>query len=531
MRNQYFQMVFRDNQAFLHVYPPLDGGMMLKPSEGVDYLSLRNYQVANIVELNKALSDTQAEQEVCLGAWDGAQVREMMDVNVSLDKMKVTCRFYPPSPGGNEMDAREITDTLKLHKVKYGLDEQAVFAYLKDRQYCTDYVLASGLMPVHGRDAKIEYFFETAKKLTPKHNEDGSVDYKDLNTISHVSVGDLLARLIPEDLGSSGMNVFGEEIKPRTVKTAKLDYGKNITLSEDGTEIYSDVTGHVNLVNNKVFVSDVFEVPADVDNSVGNIQYEGSVLIHGNVKTGFSVEATGDVIVEGIVEGCEIHAGAQLIVKQGVHGMFKANLSAGTNMLVKFVENANIKVGGYLEAEQLLNSDVSAGDGIRVHGRKGLINGGVLRAANYIEADTIGTEMGTATGLEVGVDPTRKERYISLAKNIDERTKDINDLKVILANYSAILRRGEKLPQDKMIFVQKQAVLLKSKQEELAPLKEEMMAIHSEMMSSNRAYVTVSRSVYPGVTVAISDLSLMIHEITNACKFKKADGTICRVPV
>ena len=81
-----------------------------------------------------------------------------------------------------------------------------------------------------------------------------------LNTISHVHKGDLLARLIKEDKGDPGKNIYGEEILPRTVKTEKLSYGKNISINEDGTEIYSEVTGHVNKFDDKVFVSDVFAV-------------------------------------------------------------------------------------------------------------------------------------------------------------------------------------------------------------------------------------------------------------------------------
>ena len=95
---------------------------------------------------------------------------------------------------------------------------------------------------MHGRDAKIEYFFNTNKNLQPKRNEDGSVDYKELNTISHVHAGDLLARLIKEDPGKPGMSVYGDEIKPRTVRSLRLEYGNNITINEERTEIYSEVT-------------------------------------------------------------------------------------------------------------------------------------------------------------------------------------------------------------------------------------------------------------------------------------------------
>ena len=330
MNNQYFQLVFRDGQAFLHIFPPREGGKPLSIKEVTAYLDLEKFHNYDVKNLNSALADLENESEVFLGVSELLQIREIMDVNISLDKMKATCRFYPPSAGGKLMSAQDIVDDLGFRKVKFGLDQEKIAEFVGNRKYCTDYVLAAGQQPVHGKDAKIEYFFNTNKSLQPKRNEDGSVDYKELNTVSHVKKGDLLARLIPEDPGKAGRNIYGEEIHPRNVKSAKLDFGKNITINEEKTEIFSDVTGHANLINGKVFVSDVLEVPADVDNSIGNINYEGSVLIHGNVKSGFSVKASGDIIVEGLVEGAELESDAQIIIKHGVNGMYKGRLVAKT---------------------------------------------------------------------------------------------------------------------------------------------------------------------------------------------------------
>ena len=274
----------------------------------------------------------------------------MMTIDVSLDKMKAVCRFYPPSAGGRELDKDTIIDDLGFKRVKFGIDEDEIDKFLKERQYCTDYVLAKGQPPRHGKDAKIEYYFNVNKNLQPKRNEDGSVDYKELNTISHVHKGDLLARLIKEDKGDPGKNIYGEEILPRTVKSEKLSYGKNISINEDGTEIYSEVTGHVNKFDDKVFVSDVFAVPADVDNSIGNIEYQGSVTVAGNVK-GIFCQSNRDVIIEGIVENAYIEAGGQIIVKHGIHGMHKGVLKAKSNVIAKYIENATVIAGGYVEAK------------------------------------------------------------------------------------------------------------------------------------------------------------------------------------
>lgn len=529
MKNQFFQLVFIGEEAFIHFFPAEDGGRVLTAKEVTEYLDARKFTGYDLKELNKCIQ-AQEESETSVGAWDGIEVAEAMDYSISLDKMKVTCRFYPPSINGRKMDKNEIIGDLVFHKIKFGIMEDVVEEFVNNRQYCTDYVIAIGKQPRHGTDAKIEYFFNTNRSLQPKRNEDGSVDYKELNTISHVHEGDLLARLIPEDPGESGQNVLGEEIKPRTVRTAKLEYGKNIAINEDKTEITSEVTGHAALTQGKVFVSNVYEVGADVDNSIGNIVYDGSVSVKGNVKAGFSIKAEGDVVIEGVVENAYIEAGGQIIVKSGIHGMHKGIMKAGTNVIAKFIENAKVTAGGYVEAEIILNSDVAANGAVRAHGKKGLINGGTVRAGSTIEAENLGTEMGTFTVLEVGVDPDKKMRYVELQKLIAQSTKELDDMKVILDNYSKILKSGNHLPADKMKYVQNLAYSYKVKAAEIEPLREEMRAIHLEMMQANQSYVQVNNKAHPGVNIAISDMTYNVKTIISYSKFKREDGEIKVIP-
>ena len=44
MSNQYFQIVFHEKDAYLHVYPPTEGGACLKAAEVTQYLDFRNYK-------------------------------------------------------------------------------------------------------------------------------------------------------------------------------------------------------------------------------------------------------------------------------------------------------------------------------------------------------------------------------------------------------------------------------------------------------------------------------------------------------
>ncbi len=523
--NAYFQLDVRKNGTFIKIFPPRENGEMLKAREVSRYLECRGYKEFDLNELNRRLVLMEAS-ELRVGQSDGIEINEKMDIDVSADKMTVTCRFYPPSAGGHKMDAQEIVKDLQFAGVRVGIVKEEIVRFIKNRLYCTNYIMAKGKMPVQGKDASIAYFFNTDVTLKPKRNEDGTVDYHELGNISHVQAGELLARLTKEDPGKPGADVYGQEVKPHTVKSMKLLYANNITLSEDGTELYSDVTGHASLVNGKVFVSNIYEVPADVDNSVGNISYDGNVHIKGNVKGGFLVYAKGDIIVDGVVEDATLRAGGQIIVKRGIHGMSKGSLTAYGNIVCKFIENATVESGGYIETDTILHSRVSAGTEIHVGGKKGLITGGTVRAGGLIEAMTIGSALGSSTNIEVGTDPAQKERYIQVQELLEKAKKEIGQIRPILKSYSKKMTAGEKLSADNLRYVQQLAAKLQEKQKEYDSLQQELERLYLVVSQSGDSRVKVRRSLYPGVVVSISDVSLSVKDERSFCQLLKRRGEV-----
>lgn len=523
--NSFFQLDIRNEGVFLKVIPPKEQGATLTVPEVINYLNNRKWNNYDLKELNRALYLPQ-ESEIRVGEGTDVAENESMVMRISPDNMKVICRFYPPSQNGAKMDAQEIVKDLQFRGIRFGIRQEEIIRFLQEHLYCTDYVIAEGTLPVQGKDADICYYFNTDVNLKPKKNEDGTVDYHELGTISHVKEGDLLARLKKEDQGKAGKDVFGQEIKPKPVKGMRLIYANNITLSEDETEIYSNVTGHASLVDGKVFVSDLFEVPADVDNSVGNINYQGNVHVHGNVKGGFQIYAKGDIVVDGVVEDAVLQAEGQIIVKRGIHGMTRGILRADGNVICKFIENATVIAGGYVETESVILSQVSAASEVHVDGRKGFITGGVVRAGGLVEALTIGSEMGAVTRIEVGVDPEKKERFIELQKLIRENSQDIAQIKPILIACKEKLARGERFNKDKQHYIQQLAVTLQAKQNEIGDEQKEFMQLQTEMMQDSNARVKVKNTIYAGVTVSISDLSITLHEKRSFCQLLKEQGEI-----
>lgn len=529
-KNAYFQLSVRPEGTFLKIHPASDMGAPLDINEVVDYLNRHDCKNFDIKDLNRTLVMGQ-ESEILVGQIYPLNVNEEMKMHVSADSMLVTCRFYPASEGGTPMSAQEILNDLNAKGIRAGIRQDEILKFINNRLFSTNYLLVTGKPPKHGHDAKIEYFFNTDLSLKPKRNEDGTVDYRELDIIHKVEKGALLAKLHQADEGEMGVDVFGKEVKPRTVHKMKLEHGKNISLSEDQTEMYSDVTGHVSLVDGKVFVSDVFTVPADVDNSIGNIHYPGNVHINGNVKGGFSVIAEGDVEIDGIVEDASVQAGGRIVVKRGIHGMTRGVLKAKGDIICRFVENATIVSGGSVEAESILHSQISASDTVKVNGKKGFITGGVIRAGNMIEAQTIGSVVGAATRVEVGVPPEQKERFAELQQWIVQNTKTMAQIRPILLAFGERMARGEKIPADKAQYVEQLTQTMRAKEEEMLVAQKEYAQLHNMMLHNDNARVRVSRTICSGVTVCISDISMTMKDDRSYCQLVVDAGEISIIPL
>lgn len=524
--NAYFKLQMQPDGIYIVVFAAKEGGVPLNINEVVAYLDKYKYNAYDLKQLNQAVMGVTDGVRIRVADNKGDSVDEEMYIETSLDKMFLNVRFYPPSNNGRPITMDEIMMILERMGVKAEINKKVLQDYLNDREYCKTFMIAQGKPPVRGKDATIEYLFNTDHNLKPKRNEDGSVDYKSLDMIGHVSKGDCLAILHKEDPGKPGMDVYGAPIKPNTVKRLHLSYGNNISVSEDGTQIFSDVTGHANLVNGKVFVSDVYEVPADVDNSTGNITYDGNVHVKGNVKSGFEINAKGDIIVEGVVEAATLISGGQIVVKRGIHGMAKGVLKAEGNVVTKFIENAEVVAGGYVETEIIMHSQVSANTNVVVNGKKGFVTGGVIRAGDLVEAQTIGSDMGALTEIEVGMPPAKKERMLQLAKSISKHEGELEQIKPVLASYTAKLSKGGKLPPDRLAYVKNLADNFKKTQETIAAEQKEMELLKQEMIKGNKAKVKVHKDVFPGVTVSISDLKKTMQSQRSFCQFIRNNGTI-----
>ncbi len=522
--NGYFQLLFNDSGTNIIIYPPTEGDKSVDLSELMNYLSARSIQY-DMAHLNRSISHITEKTTVLLSDVQGKSEQEAFVLNISEDRMKAVARFYPPAVGSAAMTASDIIADLSNRKIVAGINQVVISAFLANRKYCTDYCLAQGSTPVNGTDARIEYYFSTDLSVRPTLLEDGSVDFFHLHTMNQCTKGQLIAKLFRENPGEFGETIFGEKIKPRDVKKLSLKYGRNITINEEKTELLSDVNGHVSLLEGKVFVSDIYEI-ANVDNATGDIEYEGCIQVNGNVCSNFSIKAKGNISINGVVEGAYIEAGGNITIARGMNGMNKGILKAGGNVIAKFIENATVFAGGFVETESILHSKVQAKTEVNVVSKKGFITGGYVSATQAVHAKNLGSPMGGDTVIEIGVDPAIREKYMQLQNSIRECKKTLELIRPVIVATAKKLQQGVKVTPEQGLYFKQLALTSKQKQEQLQADEVALEEMEGLVRGDERAQVTVTGEVYTGTKIVISDVSIIVKDTMKYCRFIRSHGEV-----
>jgi len=203
--------------------------------------------------------------------------------------------------------------------------------------------------------------------------------------------------------------------------------------------------------------------------------------------------------------------------------MGKGILKSGGNIVAKFLENTKVQSGGYVMADAIIHSDVSAKGDVIVNSRKGYVNGGTIRSETLIRVKNAGSEMGTKTNMEVGVDPTLLVRYKTLQNKIEETVQRMEVSSKSIELYKRKLQNGEKLQPDKLSQFKVLAMEYKQDSDNIVSMQEEFAHIQEEIEKQDGGVIEVGNIVYPGVKVVVVDATLYIRNEIKSVKFVR-DG-------
>ena len=155
----------------------------------------------------------------------------VMAVDISKDEMQATITVSPPSQGGSEISAENIKNALKTQGVVAGIEDDKIISFIDNPIYNMPYEVAAAILPVNGTDAYIDYKFETDKtKLRLKETANGQVDFKELNLIQNVVVGQPLAVKVLPQRGKGGKTILGRYLEAKNGNDIPIPLGQNTKL-------------------------------------------------------------------------------------------------------------------------------------------------------------------------------------------------------------------------------------------------------------------------------------------------------------
>lgn len=228
-----------------------------------------------------------------------------------------------------ELTEEDINFELLKNNIIFGVDKNAIKDIVKNKKKGR-YLIAKGLPPSPPRDAYIEYLFNNKQDLLSRYNSEEKINFKELNQIPSVEVGEVLAVKHPAKLGDKGIDVRGNFIEPELPKDVTIKVKDGVKVTEDGTKAIAMISGRPVLEGHKVkylSVVPVYVHNGNVDLSSGNIRFDGDVIITGNITEGMSVVSKGNVVVYGDAVGSVIHARGCVKVKK----VISSKIFAGEN--------------------------------------------------------------------------------------------------------------------------------------------------------------------------------------------------------
>lgn len=414
-----------------------------------------------------------------------------------------------------------LQDALGQYGIIYGVDEARLKALADDPVWGQPVQIAQGTPPVDGEDGFVEYYIRRDSEYRPDFGDQDKIDYMNLEYFQMATAEQVLCKVHRETPGVEGTNVYGKPVRAVDGRPPAQPKGENTYYDESGVFLKAKRDGLIRFVRDIIDINEVLNIPGNVDFGTGNIRFSGDVTIGGDVSPGFTVEATGNIRIRGMVEGAVLRSGGDIYIGRGINGSGNEPIFAGGNLQSGYVENASVDVEGDIASDYIINSDIVCRGNINLSGRRELLIGGTTEVHGNLTAKYIGSERETPTKVTViGTRIRDDEQIEALEKEIREYSNRAASLKKILDTF----RRAGATDNPKIKLAQEQLHLL---QNHLTAVYSRLKELEKSGKAIYQGAIFCKSKKFRGAKIYFDDV--LFHHGNNEfdrCKIFWADGEI-----
>lgn len=369
-------------------------------------------------------------------------------------------------------------------------------------------IVARATPPQHGKDGYVEWLVETPAAQAEQAAEcavpaaGGRQNYYERCSYITVKAGDVVGKVHLPTPGQDGRDVMGLAIRAKAGKEYELQIDESLMRDASG-KLIVQWDGVLAREPNKARVLRVLEVSGYVDFSTGNIDFHGDVIIGKGVRDLFTVKATGNVEVQGLIEAATIFAGNDLIAHGGFAGRERGVARCGGTIQAKYLDNVQGEVLRDLKIErEIINCDLTVhGNLAAVHGA---VIGGRVTVTGTAHVGMLGSAAAVPTELVLGSVPRLEPLCQRLREFVDKLSTRLDQLLADQAQLTNLVGKKRATAADK----ERQTELsfeISNAQTLLGKARPTLAKLEERIAQQRTVDVTVERKLFPGVVLAVGD--------------------------
>ncbi|WP_423897656.1 FapA family protein [Candidatus Pelagadaptatus aseana] len=461
----------------------------------------------------------------------GARHHAKAELFISGDKMQCTLSITPAN-GGDPLTMEQLIELLDEEKIAPDCrDITALSSALEQSISGTpveQQLIATGTEPLHGKDSQFILLLELPKQQETTLEEDGTTNYYETRKYPAISPGTELMRRTEPSKGTPGSDVYGKTLKAKDGKVINFAKHTGSEISANDTNVLiATMKGHPVIGPKSVSISDTLELK-NVDLSTGNIHFDGSITITGNVCSQMLVEASGDIAVRGFVENATLKAGNNILIGAGVISeqvddgdeeapKFTSTLTAGGNIQALFFNQTDARANGDISARQYaMNSQLVANHKIVMGegGGKGVLLGGTASAGESVEVNTLGSSAYVKTQLSCASKKRLKQQLELLVNERERRQKELTQLQSFMDKVSA---SGKKENLGKVLIdkTRKIDAAVKRLNNQLEILEQQLQSLEDLLQNASQATIKINKKLFPNSQISINDIPYINNDERN----------------
>ncbi len=365
------------------------------------------------------------------------------------------------------------------------------------------HVVARAEPPTPGRAGSLQWRpnFDPTDSSAPS---DGKVDLYAARKTIQVNIGDHLADVIPPTDGADGRDVRGRVLRAVSGKPARVLAGKGISVDSTGRVLASEA-GILDFSKDEIRILKVLDVQDCVDFSTGSIDFQGDVSIRHGIQDNFTVRASGNISIGGLVAGANIHCGGNLACSRGIAARHRGIVEVGGDARIGYLDHVKARIQGSLTIDnEIMNSELVVGKDLVCSGS---LVGGTTSIGRALRLADLGNEAEIATEIHLGTLPLVSGAIKDLDHQVGQLEQEAAKLTQTL-DLLKLSRRPTPAEREQMTEVSYQLEELRTRQRDVESRKLELLARKDELRTIK---IEIDRSVFPRVIFVADEQRVEIN--------------------